>query len=121
METDSQKTQPAAHNPAEAWYAVHEKWKTVRLIVVCIAILIGLGMILHTAEHVLEKPGWITLVLACLASIAPPSVLLWRTQIKFKAYMKRDHQRTIELEGHIDRQRESSGLNTDGSVPRDEP
>lgn len=95
---------------------IQERGRTTRTLIVCAAALFGLWLVVDTIQAVASTPPWLQ-ALALFAGSAPASYLLWKMRGRFRVYMSRDHQRTIELEGELDASRTSSGINPDGTSP----
>ena len=102
-------------------YRIRETQKTWRWLIVSVGLVLGIWLVTDAIVKVAQKEiaFWQQLLLAIgvptVLSLLPTSSWIFR----FRSYMKRDHGRIIELESRLDADRESSGTNTDGTVPND--
>lgn len=95
--------------------------KTIRTLAVCATISALAWMILTSIVKIMEQgeSPWVTIAIAAMSLVfgsGPIVVMVWR----FRLYMKRDHNRTIQLEMSVDAARTSSDTNPDGTTKYDE-
>ena len=103
-----------------AIYRISEFHRTIRVAILSVCGLVGLGLILLAmVEMETSRPPWLILCLAIAAAVTPHSLLVLRWIMKFRHYMEVDHQRVIEMEKLVDSERETSGLNKEGTSPYD--
>lgn len=95
---------------------VQELHKTIRMAILGVVILGGLGIIGWVVVKVSESPPWLQ-ALALLLGTSAPGAWLWRMRVRFQRYMANDHQRLVDLEASFDSERVSSGINPDGTSP----
>lgn len=98
---------------------IRETQKTLRYLILTLGTVTALGLIVWAAVRMTEKPPWLVLALAILASLSGPSGLLVFT-VRYVWRWTRTHMgRTAELERLNDPARTTSSLNPDGTDPPD--
>lgn len=103
---------------------MQEKHRTWRVAIVGAYILVGFLGVVYAAMRVLLHDGnpWVKVVellLAPLLATSLPAVPLFLTWRKIKVYFADHKNRSQQLEAQMDQNRESSGLDQDGSSPYD--
>jgi TRAP-type C4-dicarboxylate transport system permease small subunit len=101
---------------AYGYFRVHEQHKTLRTVVICTTIIICLGLAAWATIRIVEIvqwPWWLTLAWIIVAG-APSGgyYVLFRV---YRRYIRHRNRRVVELEKVVDKKRESSGLEDDGS------
>lgn len=97
---------------------IQERYKTIRVAIIGIVVLLGLAIIAYVLLKLADQPPWLQ-ALAIIAGALAPSIVLWRITIQFRRYMAIDHSKRIELEATIDASRTTSGISPDGTTPDD--
>lgn len=118
MKKDEEAEEPDSPAPSLAYFKIHERHRTLRFTVGAFVALVALAFICWTVVKVTEKNPWVEalgIVLAVLAGSSP----FWIKLRRFRKYMERDHQRTVELEKKVDPNRSSSNLDKDGRFRHD--
>lgn len=114
---ESGNSKPSGLSPAAfGYFRVHEQHKTVRTIAICTTIIICLGLASWATVRIVEIvqwPWWLTLVWIIVAGA--PSGGFYVVIRVFRRYVKHRNRRVVELEQTVDKKRESSGLEADGS------
>lgn len=90
--------------------------RSVRTIAIVIGVCYCLRELCNTALKVIDKPPWLTLVLALIG----PSGLFAFVISRIRAYTKRTASRVAAMEKDRDPNRTSSGLLADGQTPPEE-
>ena len=101
---------------AYGYFRVHERHKTVRTIAICTTVITCLGLACWATIRIVEAlqwPWWLTLVWVIL--VGTPSGGYYVLLRVFRRYIRHRNSRVIELEKAVDKKRESSGLEADGS------
>jgi hypothetical protein len=98
---------------------IHERGKTIRRVVLCLTVVSAIWLIADAYVRVSENTHWLKVVATAIATILVVLAPLYLCIRRFRFYMKRDHQRTIELELKYDEHRETSGIKKDGVPPDD--
>ena len=87
---------------------IMERAKTIRWVSVGVIVLLGVIAIVIGIVKIVEQPPWLTLCLAILVALAGPSGVIYRLQRSRRQYVKKTHQRTVDLEKRLHNQRTSS-------------
>jgi phosphatidylglycerophosphate synthase len=90
---------------------VVEIHRTIRTVVICATILLGLAIIAYVAVKLLNKPPWLQIAIILLA----PSGLLVTLFRVHRRYIRVHNERLRRLEAERDPGRTSSGLEKNGS------
>ena len=87
---------------------VVEREKTIRIVWIGLFVTIGLVAIVVGVVKALDKPPWLTAMIAIIGALIGPSGVITVILRTRKKYVDKTHRRTVELEERLDRQRESS-------------
>ena len=93
---------------------------TVRIGIVCVAIVAGLWVTFDGLTKLLERPAWLQAlmyILAFLAGGSPPGLALWRAIRFVRKWTRENVARLSTLERLADPERSSSGLTPEGQDP----
>jgi hypothetical protein len=99
--------------------------KTIRFVVAGVLLFGGFWLSLHYATKIMTHEGtnpWVEfgkLVCIALGISVPSSIPVYWAAIKIRVYFKNHEGRSARLEASIDRGRQSSGVDQDGSTPYD--
>lgn len=113
--TSKIQPQPENLDIAVGFLATHERWKTVRTLVVCTLIGFCVWKVVDLIQKVLDQPWWVALL---VGGAAPSSVAVLTLKM-FKRYVNRNNQRVKDLEQKVHPDRTSSGLERDGGSKYD--
>lgn len=116
---------PVAFNPAhqpvvDQVLLSKQRHTTIRIGIISGAVVTGIGFVSWALVEIKKTQSiWDVVIAGVLTFLS----LYWPVSRcraiyeKFRGYMKKDHQRVLELESAVDKTRSSSGLNKDGTSP----
>lgn len=94
-----------------------EKQKTVRHWGTLAAFLGAIYMIQNAIVEIMGAPVWWVIVAAIIVSPLSPALVAAIIERRFRRYTQRDRERLVRWELEQDEDRDSSGLEIDGSTP----
>lgn len=99
-------------------HQVTEVQRTIRVGIIAVAIVLGLGMLVGGVVLVVGEGAVIQAIatgLSVIMAAALPVAVWFKARANFKGTIKDKHGRTVELEASVDAERSSSGLQEDGT------
>ncbi len=103
--------------------SILERQKTNRVLIVVVGVVAGIGIITGGVVLVVgSEPWWVTILKIILPTVvggAGTAFVLQRIVVKVRVYLAAHSKRMIVLERTVDPDRESSGINPDGTFRHD--
>ncbi len=121
---DRQKNGDDANQLTEYHVQLHRtdrRYRFASILVVCLVVAFSVWQLRIGVVAIFTRPDppWLTILLAIITAIALPSTPVAYWIFRFRLYMRKDHQRVIELETQLDPNRQSSGISKEGKSPHE--
>lgn len=96
------------------------KHGTIRTGIITVGVVVCVWIITDAVVNLLDKPPWLVAFLAIVSSIIAPLVHNYILRSRIKRYTEESSAKYAELQKKIDPDRSTSGLERDGSTPKDD-